>query len=302
VAWADQPPNKGQPGATEEKVTGTPNNPNGFGAVVSPQRASTVHDIGEHASGSPPGPDPDKVPAQRLGVGNVARTDGGLADNFGIADPGPHPGDHAAIIGQIDLRSHHPQLIDAATPTSKHQSHGGTTEPSNSPPTQITAHPTRTTATQFPDRESRLAASRGDRPGSTRSGSGVLTAALTCSEVFLDGGHSMDEPVDQVQHGIASCLDAVCVRRRLGVYVLEDRGDPFLDVRAHLAWEFAELALDFTDLALKFTHLALELAAQLIDPVLKFAGVTHFCGLSSLMPSRTSAEYVRYDELRTGMS
>ena len=63
--------------------------------------------------GSPPGQDPDKVPAQRLGVGNVARTDGGLADNFGIADPGPHPGDHAAIIGQIDLRSHHPQLIDA---------------------------------------------------------------------------------------------------------------------------------------------------------------------------------------------
>ena len=28
--------------------------------------------------------------------------------------------------------------------------------------------------------------------GSTGSGSGVLTAALTCSEVFLDGGHSMD--------------------------------------------------------------------------------------------------------------
>ena len=55
----------------------------------------------------------------------------------------------------------------------------------------------------------------------------------------------------------ASSLDAVCVRRRLGVDVLEDRGDPFLDVRAHLGWEFAELALDFTDLALKFTHFAL---------------------------------------------
>ena len=32
-----------------------------------------------------------------------------------------------------------------------------------------------------------------NRPGSTRSGSGVLTAALTRSEVFLDGG----------QHGLA---------------------------------------------------------------------------------------------------
>ena len=99
AGWADQPPNKGQPGATEEKVTGTPNNPNGFGAVVS-QRASTVHDIGEHASGlGPPARIRIRFPRSVWVSATSCAPTVAWADNFGIADPDPHT---AAIIGQID--------------------------------------------------------------------------------------------------------------------------------------------------------------------------------------------------------
>ena len=96
VAWADQPPNKGQSGATEDKRTGAPINPNGFGTVTS-QLGTALGGVGSHTSRFAPGQDPDAVPAQRLGVGNVSRTDGGLA-----ADPedntGGRPGDHAGLI------------------------------------------------------------------------------------------------------------------------------------------------------------------------------------------------------------
>ena len=96
VAYADQPPNKGQGGATEDKSTGAPTNPNGFGTVSS-QLATTDTGIGDHTSRFAPGQDDDAEPAQRLGVGNVSRTDGGLT-----TDPedntGGRPGDHAGLI------------------------------------------------------------------------------------------------------------------------------------------------------------------------------------------------------------
>lgn len=72
--------------------TGAPDVPEGFGAVTS-QRASTDQDIGDHASSQD---------TPHLGVGNVARNDGGLADPAGIDDPGTRPGDHAYLIGAID--------------------------------------------------------------------------------------------------------------------------------------------------------------------------------------------------------
>ena len=53
VAWADQPPNKGQGGATENKRTGAPDNPNGFGTVTS-QLGTALGGVGSHTSGSPP--------------------------------------------------------------------------------------------------------------------------------------------------------------------------------------------------------------------------------------------------------
>jgi len=68
----------------------------GFGAVTS-QRASTVHDIGEHSS--------DQV-EPRKGVGNVARTDANLADLIDgpgrVEDTGARVGDHGCLIGELD--------------------------------------------------------------------------------------------------------------------------------------------------------------------------------------------------------
>ena len=88
--------------AVEDCETGTPtdlegnNIANGFGAVTS-QRASTVHDIGEHSSNPTAGDD-----QPRKGVGNVARTDGNLAGALGVKDPGASPGAHGCLIGQLD--------------------------------------------------------------------------------------------------------------------------------------------------------------------------------------------------------
>jgi hypothetical protein len=42
TALADPPDGKGQPGATEEKEKGQPDNPNGFGTVVSQKGATTT--------------------------------------------------------------------------------------------------------------------------------------------------------------------------------------------------------------------------------------------------------------------
>jgi hypothetical protein len=83
VALAAPPDGKGQPRATEEKQTGQPENPNGFGTVVS-QKASHYHDVGEHSSSQS---------EPRQGVGNVSRNDG---------SPGDHPGDHGGFVGNLD--------------------------------------------------------------------------------------------------------------------------------------------------------------------------------------------------------
>src|SRR3712207_3296700 len=48
AALAAPPDGKGQPRATEEKQAGQPENPNGFGTVVS-QKACHYHDVGEHS-------------------------------------------------------------------------------------------------------------------------------------------------------------------------------------------------------------------------------------------------------------
>ena len=101
VAWADQPPNKGQAGSDEIKSTGKPTNPNGFGTVTSQLATADDEDpgIGTHTSAFAPGQDPDAVPAQRLGVGNISRNDGG-----GRQPNTTRPGDHADVIdGGADL-------------------------------------------------------------------------------------------------------------------------------------------------------------------------------------------------------
>jgi len=142
VAMAQTPPNrdgcdedpsplicdKGQPGADEVKEAGQPTNlagdniANGFGAGTS-QRASTVHDIGEHSSNPVTfGEDPEALPQDvdrdtpRDGVGNVGRTDGDLAGTINtirdrldptntepdVVDQGPSPGAHACFITEFD--------------------------------------------------------------------------------------------------------------------------------------------------------------------------------------------------------
>jgi hypothetical protein len=83
AALAAPPDGKGQPRATEEKQTGQPENPNGFGTVVS-QKASHYHDVGEHSSSQS---------EPRQGVGNVSRNDGAAGD---------HPGDHGGFVGNLD--------------------------------------------------------------------------------------------------------------------------------------------------------------------------------------------------------
>jgi hypothetical protein len=72
LALADPPDGKGQPGATEEKKQGQPENPNGFGTVVS-QKASHYRDVGEHSSSQE---------EPRQDVGNVARNDGAEGDHL----------------------------------------------------------------------------------------------------------------------------------------------------------------------------------------------------------------------------
>jgi hypothetical protein len=83
AAVADPLGGKGQPRADETKEKGRPDNPNGFGTVVS-QKGSTYHDVGKHSSSQE---------EPRQGVGNVARNDGAGGD---------HPGDHGCFVGGLD--------------------------------------------------------------------------------------------------------------------------------------------------------------------------------------------------------
>jgi hypothetical protein len=82
AALAAPPDGKGQPGATEPKDTGAPNDPNCFGTAAS-QVATTfpAGSLGEHSSSQE---------EPRQGVGNVARNDDA---------PGTRPSDHAALVG-----------------------------------------------------------------------------------------------------------------------------------------------------------------------------------------------------------
>jgi hypothetical protein len=84
VALAAPPAGKGQPGATDPdpKSTGSPTDPNCWGEVTSQVAGPTY---GEHASSHNPMSD-----EPRLGVGNVARNDGG---------EGGRPSDHGAVVG-----------------------------------------------------------------------------------------------------------------------------------------------------------------------------------------------------------
>jgi hypothetical protein len=103
-AFAVAPDGKGVPNAAEVKHTGTPDNPNGFGSVVS-QRALNDHDIGTHSSAFAPGQQSTRPihggATGRLGVGNVARNDADMADALGMPNTGAHPSNHADIIGPV---------------------------------------------------------------------------------------------------------------------------------------------------------------------------------------------------------
>jgi hypothetical protein len=123
VALAAQPEGKGQGEATDStgKDTGEPTDPNGFGTVTS-QLGAGDHSVGDHSSGFAPGQDENTEPAQRLGVGNVSRTDScsdaateegcvsledvindnNLDPDGPVTDTGGKPGDHAALIDGID--------------------------------------------------------------------------------------------------------------------------------------------------------------------------------------------------------
>ena len=89
VANADSPGGKGID-SVEDQSTGTPDNPNGFGAVSS-QLATTLHGIGGHTSRFAPGQNNDDGGGAtgRLGVGNVSSNDGNLITD---ANPGPDDG------------------------------------------------------------------------------------------------------------------------------------------------------------------------------------------------------------------
>jgi hypothetical protein len=102
VALALPPDGKGVPGGTETPgvpSTGKPINPNAWGAVTSQFATTDGATFGQHAS-DPPFPEEEEGDdsaggrgthdTPRLGVGNVARTDGGT---------GGRPSDHACVVG-----------------------------------------------------------------------------------------------------------------------------------------------------------------------------------------------------------
>ena len=95
VALAEQP-NRGVPGATEDKETGSPGDPNDWGTVTSQRASGPEHDLGEHSSDPVADEEGDRE-TPRKGIGNVARTD---SEMFGptTGDTGDHPADHACIV------------------------------------------------------------------------------------------------------------------------------------------------------------------------------------------------------------
>jgi hypothetical protein len=108
-AMAERPDDKGQPGAEEDKITGSPGDtspggPNAWGAVTSQRASGPEHDLGEHSSDPVQCIDPETgedlcegPDTPRKGIGNVARTDSQMfGENTG--DTGDHPADHACIV------------------------------------------------------------------------------------------------------------------------------------------------------------------------------------------------------------
>jgi len=79
-ALADAPPGvKGQPNATEPKIQGAPTSSNGLVSVFSHTLKDSGSSLGQHSSSFAPGQnkDPGQTSATgRVGVGNLARTDG----------------------------------------------------------------------------------------------------------------------------------------------------------------------------------------------------------------------------------
>jgi hypothetical protein len=96
VTLAVAPVNKGQQGATEDKETGPPGDPNDWGTVTSQRASGPEHDLGEHSSDPVLDEEGDRE-TPRKGIGNVARTD---SEMFGpnTDDTGDHPADHACIV------------------------------------------------------------------------------------------------------------------------------------------------------------------------------------------------------------
>ena len=108
VALAAPPAGKGQPGATEEKSTGSPTDPNCWGEVTTQVAGPTY---GEHAS---------SFPTPRLGVGNVARNDSTDHDVEGLCsdvqtsedncDSGGHLSDHGCVAAAAPLPGFEPKV------------------------------------------------------------------------------------------------------------------------------------------------------------------------------------------------
>jgi hypothetical protein len=94
AALAAPPDGKGQPRATEEKQTGQPENPNGFGSAASQVATDKGPNTGTEGKGGL-GEHSSSQEEPRQGVGNVARNDGAEGD---------HPGDHACLVAeQMDM-------------------------------------------------------------------------------------------------------------------------------------------------------------------------------------------------------
>ena len=77
-ALADSSGRSGQPNATEPKVQGAPTTSNGLVSVFSHILKDSGSSLGQHSSSFAPGQnkDPGTSATGRVGVGNLARTDG----------------------------------------------------------------------------------------------------------------------------------------------------------------------------------------------------------------------------------
>jgi hypothetical protein len=116
VALAAPPVGKGQPGAAEDKVQGSPYDPNAWGSVASQLGAEGV--MGEHSSDPVPLPCCEGNETPRDGLGNVARNDAREHGTSGSCsdprsdpdncDTGDHLADHACIAAAAPL----PGIVD----------------------------------------------------------------------------------------------------------------------------------------------------------------------------------------------